>query len=212
MQIVSIEKSISGAVIYRITLEDGGGHSVHSGTLKRLGLKTGIVVDVKALVGEIDRSESAEAREFAMRSLASRGRTASELKGILIRKGFDGRHAAAAVAWSQQNGLIDEDMLLEDTAEALLQRKGIYQVRQILQQRGFSKSDAERVLKEKAGEPEIYEQILKQAQRKKQQLEERYPDQWGRRLGSWMYGKGHDGELIRRVMKALKASESFEEE
>lgn len=212
MQIVSIEKSISGAVIYRITLEDGGSHSVHSGTLKRLGLKIGIVVDAKALVGDIDRSESAEAREFAMRSLASRGRTASELKGILLRKGFDGRHAAIAVAWIQQNGLIDEDILLEDTVEGLLQRKGIHHVRQILKQRGFSKEESERVLMEKSNDPEIYVRLLQQAEKKRLELETRYPDQWVSRLATWLYGRGHDGDLIRRVMKALKVPVSLYED
>lgn len=212
MQIVSIEKSVSGAVLYRLALEDGAGYTVHSGTLKRLGLKNGLEVDVKALAGDIDRSESAEAREFALRSLAGRGRTASELKGILLRKGFDGRHAAVAVAWVQQNGLIDEDLLLEDTAEALMQRKGIHQVRQILQQRGFSKTDSDRILKEKADDPEIYERVLRQTQKKRQELEARYPDQWRDRLGAWLYRKGHDGELIRRVLRALKVPESVNED
>ncbi len=211
MFIESIEKIVSGVTLYRVTYE-GGSFTVHTATLKRLNLKAGMEVDGDTLRRDIAKSEAAEAREFSLRSLAARGRTAGELKDILLRKGFSDSEAAVAVTWLKEKGLIDEALLLEDTAESLLQRKGIHQVRQILKQRGFSMAEAERVLKEKAQEPELYQRVLRQAQRKREELQARYPDQWRQRLGAWLYGKGHDGELIRRVIRELRIPDPYNEE
>jgi SOS response regulatory protein OraA/RecX len=181
---------------------------VHSGTLKRLGLRPGMFLDVQEYENEISQSEAAEAREFALRSLTARGRTAGELTGILIRKGFTGEQAARTVSWIDEKGLIEEDILLEDTVESLMKSKGIHQVRQILNRRGFSKSEADRVLKEKAEEPEHYESVMTLARKKKRELQARYPEAWAQRLGSWLYGKGHDGDMIRRILGELKAPDN----
>lgn len=211
-EIQDIEQIRSGVVRYRITLESGTVWVVHSGTLKRLGLYAGMLLDEQQYNEEIRQAEATEAREFALRSLAGRGRTEAELTGILIRKGFTAGIAEQTVAWIQDKGLIEEDVLLEDTVESLMKRKGINQVRQILNQRGFSKAEAERVLKEKNREPEHYEQVLKLASKKMTELQARYPAQWAQRLGAWLYGKGHDGDMIRRILTALKHPDSPEDE
>lgn len=201
-----------GVVRYRITLDSGRVWMVHSGTLKRLGLKNGMFLDEEVYDNEVTQSEASEAREFALRSLTARGRTAAELTGILTRKGFAPEIAARTVLWVNEKGLIEEDVLLEDTVELLMKRKGVHQVRQILGQRGFSKTEADRVLKEKAREPEHYEQVLAIAGKKKRELETRYPQEWSRRLAAWLYGKGHDGDMIKRVLTVLKVpDQTFED-
>lgn len=211
-QVQEIEAVRGMVKLYRVTLESGTVWMIHSGTLKRLGLYAGMLVDEDVYAGEIQLAEAAEGREFALRSLTSRGRTAEELTGILIRKGFSEGVAAQTIAWVQEKGLIEEDILLEDTVESLMKRKGINQVRQILNQRGFSKAEAERVLKEKNKDPEHYEQVLNLSRKKMKELQTRYPQQWAQRLGSWLYSKGHDGDLIRRVLTALKHPDSPEDE
>ncbi len=199
-------------VRYRVTLDSGRIWLVHSGTLKRVGLRVGMILDEQAYETEINLSEATEAREFALRSLAARGRTAAELTGILIRKGFTEEQAARTLAWIQEKGLIEEEILLEDTVESLMKHKGIHQVRQILSRRGFSKEEAERVLKDKSSDPEIFERVLMLSRKKMKELQNRYPDQYSGRLGAWLYGKGHDSDLIRRVLTALKIQDFHDEE
>jgi regulatory protein len=176
---------------------------VHSGTLKRLGIRVGAVLDVSALKA----SEAAEAREFALRSLASRGRTAAELAGILRRKGFTAEEAEETLNWVRQQGLIDEEQLLEDTVESLLRRKGTHQIRRILAERGFSASAADRAIKAHGSDPEHFRRVVAQSRKKMAELQQRYPEQWGQRLGAWLYGRGHDSDLIRKVLAELKSSE-----
>lgn len=210
--IQDIQPVRESVVRYRISLDTGQEHLVHSGTVRRLGLKVGMLWEHRQLEEELIRSEAAEAREFALRSLAARGRTASELTAILTRKGFSPREAAVTVAWVREKGLIEEQQLLEDTVESLLQRKGVHQVRQILKQRGFSPGEAERLLKEQAEDPEHFERVLILARKKMKELQTRYPEGWAARLGNWLYGKGHDRTLIRRVLDALKVPEPPEED
>lgn len=210
-RIEEIETLRSGVVLYRILLESGKVWTVHSGSIKRLGLRTGMVVDEDMYEAEIEASEAAEGREFALRSLTSRGRTASELTRTLIQKGFSHKTAEQTLAWVQEKGLIEEEILLEDTVESLMKRKGINQVRQILSQRGFSKTEAERVLREKNREPEHYAQVLALSRKKMKELQSRYPGQWYQRLGAWLYSKGHDSDLIRRVLNALKHPDDDDE-
>ncbi len=205
--IQEIQPVREGVVRYRIILDSGRTWLIHSGTLKRLGLREGTFLDEEEFEKNVLQSEAAEAREFALRSLAARGRTVLELTGILTRKGFTAAQAAQTVSWVQEKGLIEEELLLEDTAESLMQRKGVHQVRQILSQRGFSKADTERILKEKAAEPEHYERVLTLSRKKMRELQDRYPQEWSRRLGAWLYGKGHDQALIRRVLSVLKVPE-----
>lgn len=205
--IQDIQKVREGIVRYRVILDSGREYLVHSGTVKRMGLKSGMMLEAEDFESGVNQSEAAEAREFALRSLTARGRTAAELTGILIRKGFTGEQAAHTVSWVQEKGLIEEESLLEDTVESLLKRKGVHQVRQILSRRGFSKAEAEQVLKEKADDPEHYERVLILSRKKKRELQARYPDGWPQRLGAWLYGKGHDRDLIRRILGALKVPE-----
>lgn len=206
-------QGIREAVVrYRVTLDSGRIWLVHSGTLKRLGLRVGMIFDEQAYETEINLSEATEAREFALRSLAGRGRTAAELTGILIRKGFTKEQAARTLAWIQEKGLMEEEILLEDTIESLMKHKGVHQIRQILSRRGFSKEEAEQVLKEKSNDPEIFERVLLLSRKKMKELQNRYPDQYSRRLGAWLYGKGHDSDLIRRVLTALKIPDFHDEE
>lgn len=203
-RIIEIEAQRGGVVLYRVLLESGKVWTVHSGSLKRLGLRAGMLLDEDVYEAEVLAAEAAECREFALRSLTSRGRTAAELTRILTGKGFSRETAAQTLAWVEEKGLIEEEILLEDTVEALMKRKGINQVRQILSQRGFSKAEAERVLREHNKDPEHYAQVLAQAQKKMTELRGRYPDQWYQRLGAWLYAKGHDSDLIRKVLSALR--------
>lgn len=209
MRVESVESVKSAVIRYCIRLTDGSTYMVHSGTLKRLGVRIGGVLDVQALIA----SEAAEARVFALRSLASRGRTAVELNGILRRKGFSAEEAEGTVAWVRQQGLIDDDQLLEDTVESLLRRKGTRQVRRILAERGFASTAAEQAIKAHGSDPEHLRRVVSQSRKKMAELQRRYPDQWGPRLGAWLYSRGHDGDLIRKVLSELKASEdhSFHE-
>lgn len=210
--IQDIQAVREGVVRYRVYLDSGKEMVVHSGSLKRLGLKVGMTVLEQQLEQDRNSSEAAEAREFALRSLAARGRTAGELMELLQRKGFTKNEASVTVAWLREKGLMEEETLLEDTAEALMRSKGIHQVRQIMGRRGFSKADTDRILKEKAQDPERYAAILIQAQKKMKELQNRYPQQCSQRLGAWLYSRGHDGDTIRRILTELKIPKQPEED
>lgn len=200
----TIEKTCGAVVLYRIVLSDGSDTTVHSGTVRRLGLKPGTAV-AEAFGQAVMESETVEARESALRSLTARGRTAAELTRLLTQKGFDRPVVKRVTDWLAEKGLIEEAQLLEDTAEALLARKGVRSARQTLLLRGFSKEETERVLREKAGDDAHYEGALAQARRKYPELRRRYPSDWAPRLGAWLYGRGYEGQLVRRVLQALKA-------
>ncbi len=211
--IASIDKQCGAVVLYRIALSDGSSRLVHSGTVRRLKLRPGLELAPEALAAAVAASEGTEARESALRSLSARGRTAAELRGLLQRKGFEGPVLEAALEWLAGKGLLEEQQLLEDTAEALLQRKGLRHARQVMLRRGFTKEETERVLKEKAGEQDHFEGALAQARRRQEDLQRRHPKDWAPRLGAWLYGRGYEGELVRRVLRALKApGEDFDPE
>lgn len=213
LTIESIEKQCGAVVLYRIALSDGSSRLVHSGTVRRLKLKPGPVPAPETLEGAIAASEETEARESALRSLSARGRTAAELRGLLQGKGFGAPVLDHTLTWLAEKGLLEEGQLLEDTAEALLQRKGLRHARQVMLRRGFTKEETERVLKAKAGEREHFEGALTQARRRQEDLQRRYPKDWAPRLGAWLYSRGYEGDLVRQVLKALKApGEEFDAE
>lgn len=207
LRVEAIEKIQAGMVLYRIRLENEETFTVHSGTLKRLGIKTGVVISCLTFPAEVKASEIAEGREATLRTLAFRGRTTQELTRILESKGFESHVVAEAVAWASGNGLLEEAQLLEDSAEALMRKKGVRSVRRQLLDRGFSREAVEHTLKEIEITDEHYENLLKKACKKKSQLEDRYPKDWSQRLGAWLFAQGHNMDTIKKVLRDVKSTE-----
>ncbi|MDF1505011.1 regulatory protein RecX [Roseisolibacter sp. H3M3-2] len=172
--------------------------------VERLGLRVGLT-----LAGAAGQSLAEEARALATYDravglLAVQGRSARELARKLKQRGERERDVAAAIAKLTAAGLVDDAQYARQLARSRVGGRGDSRrrVSQVLAQKGVTRDVADAAVAEVFAEESVDEEALAEASawKKARALAGEDAPTQRRRLYGYLARRGHDGEIIRRVL------------
>lgn len=147
--------------------------------------------------------EREEAQEAALRLLAIRDRSASELRERLLARGYDRRAVEGTLRALREAGLQDDERFAAHFAEEATGRRGLSSaaVRQALRRRGVAGGLAERVATESPEAEE--ERALEVARVRAARLRGLATEPLVRRLLGFLGRRGFEPEMSLRVARAV---------
>ena len=148
-----------------------------------------------------------DAKRYAFKLLARRGRSESELRERLTRKGFPGVAIARAVGSLRQAGYLDDCALAEDLKREALEKKMLaYQGAKVfMMKRGLPAEVVDSVLgyDEERELQNVQKLVDKQLGSKENYLTKREK----RRLWNFLARRGYSSGIIRKALKDVSLSE-----
>lgn len=148
MKITRISPQRGNSRRLSVFLDGDYAFSLNRRTCDRLGLEPGTEL-TDADVERIRHEEQlAEAKEYAALLLSYRARTTSEMRGRLLKKGFDAAITDAAIARLVELKLLDDERFARDFVEDRINigRKGKFRVRGELVKRGVEGRTIDRAI------------------------------------------------------------------
>ena len=184
--------------------------------VERLQLRVGeVLADARQAAVE---SAAAELHTYdrALNLLASRPRSARELKRQLVRKGEPEAFADAAVARLTANGLLNDAEFARQFARSKVVGKGMSRRRleQELYRKGVERETATEAIGDVLSDEDVDEagMLERLARKKARTLGSLDAASKRRRLYAFLARRGHDSDAIRRALEAALAGEAADEE
>jgi regulatory protein len=172
--------------------------------IDRLALRVGSVLDERAgrLLG--DAAGELATYDRAIGLLAVQGRSARELGRRLKQGGEPDAHIAAALARLTDAGLLDDASYARQVARSRVSGRGDSRrrVSQVLQQKGVARDVVDEAVAEVFADESVDEEALAEtsARKKLRGLSGEDAPTRRRRLYGYLARRGHDSDVIRRVM------------
>ena len=210
MRILAIDKAAGPDDRVTLRLEGGEQLELSRELLLRGGLHVGDEVPRDRLDALGQEDVRGRAREAALRLLAHRPRTESELRLRLVRKGFDPQVAEACVAQLKERGLLDDSAFAEMFARdrVRLSPRGRRRVVQELRGRGVDATVAAAAVEGVMREEETDELTLaRQAARRWRPRAGEEPVRSRRRLQGFLARRGFGPDAVREVVAELLGEE-----
>lgn len=208
MKIVAIEVRRGRAARDRIRFEDGSELELAREIVVREGLRAGESLPL-ADVDRLQRDDMEwQAREAALRLLAQRPRTESELRTRLARKGFPAAVIEGCLEPLREKGYVNDEvfagMFTRDRIR--LNPRGRKRVVQELRSRGVEPASAEDAVAAAMGEAEVDDLDLARAAASRWRPKPgEEPDRARRRLAAYLARRGFASEEVWRVVDEFVA-------
>lgn len=146
-----------------------------------------------------------KAREAALRLLAAKDRSASDLRARLRRKGFDPRDIEDALSALQRTGLQDDERFARDFAEEAVARRGLSStaIRNELRRHGIPPALADQAAATAPRDDEETARAL--ARQKAARMRDADPRDRIRRLVGLLARRGYEPEVCYRIAREVGA-------
>jgi regulatory protein len=184
-----------------IFLDDKFAFSLEAGVAQKEGLRVGQELSE----GDIETLNSAELSQrclnAALRYLAYRLRSESELRERLVRRGFDGDSVATAIARLKAQGLVDDLAFAQFWKEnrQSFSPRSQWLTRHELKQKGVTDDVIERVVADVDDEDSAYRAAIAKARR----LPVNDYQGFRRRLGEYLKRRGFGYGVINNTVKKI---------
>jgi len=184
-----------------IFLDDKFAFSLEAGVALKEGLRVGQELsegDIEALAGA---ELSQRCLNAALRYLAYRLRSESELRERLVRRGFDGDSVATAIARLKAQGLVDDLAFAQFWKEnrQSFSPRSQWLTRHELKQKGVTDDVIERVVADVDDEDSAYRAAIAKARR----LPVNDYQSFRRRLGEYLKRRGFGYGVINNTVKKI---------
>jgi regulatory protein len=178
----------------------------------RLSLRIGSVLDARAGRSLAEAAGELATYDRAVGLLAVQGRSARDLARRLKQRGEPDAHIASAIARLTEAGLLDDASYARQVARSRVSGRGDSRrrVSQVLQQKGVSRDVVDEAVAEVFADESVDEEGLAEsaARKKLRSLGGEDLPTRRRRLYGYLARRGHDSDVIRRVMaRVLGASD-----
>ncbi len=206
-RITAIDASVRRPGRFEIAVDGAGSAILSLASIERLGLRVRIDVDA-SLAARIDH-EAAALRTYdrATTMLAARGRSAAELRRLLVRKGEPPDHVDQAIERLSEAGFLDDARFARQFARAKAVGAGLprRRVQQELGRLGVAREVAEDAVADVFAEEEIDDaaSIERVAEKKFRTLSRLDAGVQRRRLYGFLARRGFDGDAIQQVVRRL---------
>ena len=175
----------------------------------RLALRIGAVLDEGAGRRLADAAAELATYDRAIGLLAVQGRSAKELGRKLKQRGEREAHIASALTRLSEAGLIDDATYARQVARSRVSGRGDSRrrVAQVLSQKGVARDVADEAVAEVFADESVDEEALAEvsARKKLRGLAGEDVQTQRRRLYGYLARRGHDSDVIRRVMARVLA-------
>lgn len=148
-----------------------------------------------------------DAKRYAFRLLAYRGRSESELRERLTRKGFPGEAISFAVDYLKKAGYLDDRVLAENLKRQVLEKKmlGYQGAKVFMAKRGLPTEVVEATLD--YDEDRELQNVHKLVDKKLVSMGNYLTKNEKRRLWNFLARRGYSSGIIRKALKAMSLSE-----
>jgi regulatory protein len=184
--------------------------------IERLGLRVGGALDGVAGQALADEARALGTYDRAVGLLAVQGRSARELARKLKERGERERDVAAAIARLTVAGLVDDAAYARQLARSRVGGRGDSRrrVAQVLAQKGVTRDVADEAVAEVFADESVDEEALAEAAARKKVRTLAGEDALTRRrrLYGYLARRGHDGDVIRRVLGRVLGAGVLHEE
>ncbi|MFZ5353754.1 MAG: regulatory protein RecX [Bacillota bacterium] len=201
MVITKIEQQKNSTNRYNIYIDDEFCLSMDIGLIYELKLKAGSEVDIKALNEIIDRNEESKAFNYCLRLLGKIGKTETEIRKKLTEKGYKSeaidRTVEKLIGLDYINDERYTDAWLRQRQNSNLSRKIMFMK---LLQKGIDKDTIKAAIENIS--PDEYAAASRQAEKKLKTLKGEDKNT-KRKLFAFLYGKGYNLDICRRVISNL---------
>ncbi|MGB9771757.1 MAG: regulatory protein RecX [Candidatus Kapaibacteriota bacterium] len=177
-------------------------------------LAKGRILDTERL-GEILKEQRVfEAKNLALNFVSYRKRTKHEVVQKLKEKHFFVDEIQLATQFLEDFGYIDDREFAKNYTKYALDIKkySLARIKQVLLRKGLEKGLIDEVLKEFTNEEDEYENALELALKKLKQLEKQEKDKPIQRVAQYLYNKGFDWEIVKKVCDSLENSNEYKRE
>jgi regulatory protein len=172
--------------------------------VERLGLRVGLVLQHAAGQALAEEARALATYDRAVGLLAVQGRSARELARKLRQRGERERDVAAAIARLTAAGLVDDAAYARQLARSRVGGRGDSRrrVSQVLAQKGVTRDVADEAVAEVFADEAVDEEALAEASARKKvrSLAGEDAPTRRRRLYGYLARRGHDADVIRRVL------------
>jgi len=205
MRITAIERATEGSPRLAVFVDGQRAFTISEDLARRLGLKVGSELggdDVRELEVDSDRER---ARESALRLLAVRARSRSELLDRLERKGIGSDTAAEVVDGLEDVGLIDDREFGRLWAEEKMRLRPVGARRLVheLLQKGVARAVIDEVVAEAFAEHPEIELAWRAVEKRVARAGGRFGARELTRIRSFLLRRGFSYEAVRQVVEEL---------
>ncbi|MGZ8375689.1 MAG: regulatory protein RecX [Gemmatirosa sp.] len=170
----------------------------------RLGLRIGVALDDRAGRMLADAAAELATYDRAIGLLAVQGRSARDLSRRLKQRGEPQAHIDVAITRLTEAGLLDDASYARQVARSRVNGRGDSRrrVSQVLQQKGVARDVVDEAVAEVFADESVDEEALAEASARKKLRGLTGEDvaTRQRRLYGYLARRGHDSDVIRRVM------------
>lgn len=208
MKIVAIETPRGRAARDRLRFEDGSELEIAREIVAREGLRVGESMAAAEIDRLLHEDMGVQARESALRLLAQRPRTESELRTRLARKGFPAAVVEACLEPLREKGYVNDAVFAEMfTRDRIrLNPRGRKRVVQELRIRGVEPASAEDAVDAAMGEAEVDDlELARAAAARWRPRPGEAPERARRRLAAFLARRGFGGEQVWQVVEEVVA-------
>lgn len=148
-----------------------------------------------------------DAKRYAFKLLAYRGRSESELRERLTRKGFPGEAISLAVDYLKKAGYLDDRVLAENLKRQVLEKKmlGHQGAKVFMMRRGLPAEVVDSVLG--YDEERELQSVHKLVDKRLSSMGNYLTKNEKRRLWNFLARRGYSSGIIRKALKDLSLSE-----
>jgi len=172
--------------------------------IERLGLRVGLAVDDGLREAVKDAAEALRVYDRAANMLAARGRSAAELRRLLVRKGEPAQHVDAAIERLVAQGYLDDAEFARQFARSKAMGAGHarFRLRQELARRGVARATADEAIDTVFADESVDEGaiVVELARKKLRSLGGVDVPTRRRRLYGFLSRRGYDPDAIRRAL------------
>lgn len=185
--------------------------------VERLGLRIGLVLDERAGRALRDAAGMLATYDRAIGLLAVQGRSARDLERKLKQRGEPAANISAAIERLTEAGLIDDATYARQVARSRVSSgrgDSRRRVSQVLAQKGVAREVVQEAVSEVFDDEAVDEEALAEsaARKKLRSLGGLDVPTRRRRLYGYLARRGHDADVIRRVMARVLESGAADEE
>jgi regulatory protein len=183
--------------------------------VERLGLRVGATLDERGGRALREASGMLATYDRAVGLLAVQGRSARELERKLKQRGEPAANVTAAVARLTEQGLLDDATYARQLARSRVSGRGDSRrrVSQVLAQKGVARDVVQDAVSEVFEDEAVDEEALAESagRKKLRTLGALDAETRRRRLYGYLARRGHDADVIRRVMARVLAEGAGDE-
>lgn len=190
-----------------VELDSGKTYVFNLDIVARHKLRKGLELPLQTFVELINEQRLYDAKNFALNFVSYKKRTKHQIISRMRQKKFTEEEISYAIQFLDEFGYIDDkSFALNYFNYALNQRKhSISKIRQDLLKKGVDKDLIEQAQKEMVAEDIEYENALKIAEKKVEQLKKQNKSRILQRLAQHLFAKGYSWEVINYVCEFMKS-------